>query len=209
MDGELENNGHVLQFNVAAADIGKFSISHAQLANTYHLAQFHFHWGSTNDQGSEHTINGVAYPMEMHLVHFNSKFPDLSTAVGSGEDDALAVIGIMFHVGKKDFKPLAQITTHLIDDDAGSGDYDLDTAGDTEPVSGLELESFIIQSGYGHYYYRGSLTTPTCNEQVFWIVMERTISISQQQVLFKSLSILNKNLDSHKSRKMDFSICGL
>ena len=31
----------------------------------FRFAQLHFHWGSTNDQGSEHTIDGKAAPMEM------------------------------------------------------------------------------------------------------------------------------------------------
>lgn len=31
-------------------------------------AQFHFHWGSTNSKGSEHTINSKQYPMEVTLL---------------------------------------------------------------------------------------------------------------------------------------------
>jgi carbonic anhydrase len=36
--------------------------------NLYKVAQFHFHWGSTDDMGSEHTINGRAYPMEVRVL---------------------------------------------------------------------------------------------------------------------------------------------
>lgn len=98
ISGKLVNNGHVLQFNPDS--IGSYKMIHQELANDYVLAQFHFHWGSTNDQGSEHTLDGKAFPMEMHLVHFNSKYSNLDDAIASGDEDALAVIGIMFHVGK-------------------------------------------------------------------------------------------------------------
>ena len=39
------------------------------LAFSYQLLQLHFHWGRRNGRGSEHTINGEKFPMEMHLVH--------------------------------------------------------------------------------------------------------------------------------------------
>ena len=51
----------------------------------------------------------------------------------------------------------------------------------------IVLQDFIDQvdmdnNGPAYYYYKGSLTTPTCNEVVNWIVMENTISISEYQV---------------------------
>ena len=35
------------------------------------LWQFHFHWGKDDTQGSEHTVNGREFPMEVHFVHGN------------------------------------------------------------------------------------------------------------------------------------------
>ena len=40
----------------------------------------------------------------------------------------------------------------------------------------------IDNNGPAYYYYKGSLTTPECNEVVNWFVMENTISISEYQV---------------------------
>lgn len=37
------------------------------LPSTYQTLQLHFHWGSTEHQGSEHTINGQAFPLEVWL----------------------------------------------------------------------------------------------------------------------------------------------
>ena len=35
------------------------------------LEQIHFHWGPSDSEGSEHTENGTAYPLEMHMVNLN------------------------------------------------------------------------------------------------------------------------------------------
>jgi carbonic anhydrase len=36
----------------------------------YRLEQFHCHWGENSDEGSEHTVDGKAYPGEVELfVH--------------------------------------------------------------------------------------------------------------------------------------------
>lgn len=40
-------------------------ISGGPLENHYRLKQFHFHWGATDERGSEHTVDGRAYPAEV------------------------------------------------------------------------------------------------------------------------------------------------
>ena len=56
----------------------------------------------------------------------------------------------------------------------------------------------IDNNGPAYYYYKGSLTTPGCNEVVNWIVMENTISISEYQVRHSnSLQISHQNLEKH------------
>lgn len=35
------------------------------LEGTWRLEQFHLHWGSSNDRGSEHTIDGKTYAAEV------------------------------------------------------------------------------------------------------------------------------------------------
>lgn len=42
------------------------------LPGTYVVEQFHFHWGSEKDTGSEHELNGYYYPMEVSKT-MNSK----------------------------------------------------------------------------------------------------------------------------------------
>ena len=47
-------------------DSGDPKISGAGLPGTFKLAQFHFHWGTTDSDGSEHTVDGEAYPLEVN-----------------------------------------------------------------------------------------------------------------------------------------------
>ena len=68
---KLENNGHTVQLN--SPENVTAQISGGGLGATYQFAQLHFHWGNTKDVGSEHTLDGQAYPLELHLVHFNTK----------------------------------------------------------------------------------------------------------------------------------------
>lgn len=62
------------------------------LNGSYEFAQAHLHWGSKDNAGSEHTIDGKHYPMEMHLVYWNTQFPNATEAVKSGNRDALGNI---------------------------------------------------------------------------------------------------------------------
>ena len=53
-------------FAVEVAMTGDYMVSGAGLGSTaYKAVQFHFHWGQESTRGSEHTINGVAYPAEV------------------------------------------------------------------------------------------------------------------------------------------------
>ena len=71
------------------------------LSDEYKVLQLHFHWGSDDTKGSEHTYDGMAFPMELHVVHWNSKYlkagsADLDTILTSV--DGLAVTGFMFQL---------------------------------------------------------------------------------------------------------------
>ena len=44
----------------------------------YELAELRFHWGREENRGSEHTVNGMAYPMEVP-----SQFPSTRSFISS------------------------------------------------------------------------------------------------------------------------------
>ena len=77
---------------------------------SYQMLQLHFHWGADNSRGSEHTINGVEFPMEMHIVH---KKVGLTVEEALGTSDGLAVVGQMFEVAL--FLVFSCILIHCLD----------------------------------------------------------------------------------------------
>lgn len=66
------------------------------LDGKYVFSQLHFHWGSTDTEGSEHTVDGQHYPLEMHVVHFKSSY--LTQEHALTEKDGICVLVYFFKV---------------------------------------------------------------------------------------------------------------
>ena len=140
----------------------------------FQFAQAHFHWGSTNDQGSEHTIDEKSAPMEMHLVHWNLDVdPILSKAVKTGANNSLEVLGVHFKIGKKNqkFEDIFQSIKHVKKENKT-----------TTIENGIKLKDLLPDNKLQYYRYYGSLTTPSCNEIVVWTIFKQKIEISQGQL---------------------------
>ncbi len=144
------NNGHT--FQVALDRPGKIVVDGKQ----YEFLQFHFH------SGSEHTINGRRYPLEVHLVH-------------AATDGSLAVIGIMFIQGKEN-PALARLISTLPG-----------TETSYSPNMTFNLNDFLPPR-WSTYRYQGSLTTPPCSEIVSWTVFDTPLTASEEQIkVFETL----------------------
>ena len=76
-------------------------------SNVYKFCQLHFHWGSHSDQGSEHTIDGKEYPMEMHMVHIPNAAANIAAATNA--NGGILVTSFLFHVGMDD-NPLLTVS---------------------------------------------------------------------------------------------------
>lgn len=124
-----------------------------QLAGkTFHLLQFHFH------TPSEHVISGKPYPMEAHFVH-------------AAEDGSLAVIGAFFTEGAES----AGLTTVFDNLPA--------TKQTPKAIEGASVDpAKILPENAAFYRYMGSLTTPPCSEGVHWVVVEKPLEASREQL---------------------------
>ena len=58
------------------------------------MLKLYVHW--IFSVGSEHTINGRRFPLELHVVMYNSKFANLSSA--ANQPKGLCVIGFVYEV---------------------------------------------------------------------------------------------------------------
>merc|ERR1711935_778605 len=179
-DGKFTNNGHTLQFDLDGAESGgtlpTFSSPFVATNAKYELQQFHFHWGSRPDIGSEHTIDGLAFPMEIHLVHKKTDYDSVGASLDY--NDGLAVIGIFFQVDDTSDDGLEDIIAAAETIAAASDQVDADA----EVAGSINMSTFLYQTGRSYYYYKGSLTTPPCSETVDWHVMEGAIRITEEDL---------------------------
>ena len=153
----------------------------------------HFHWGQNSLHGSEHTINGEEYPLELHLVHYSCDWYMIGDALGdyaSGvanskydDDHVLAVIGIIFEIG--DPNPVLQnILDDLIIDGISMFHDPIDQYGEhLLELYYAEMDmNGLLPTNREMIAYSGSLTTPPCYETVRWHVMKHKMTVSEEQM---------------------------
>ncbi|XP_014694618.1 carbonic anhydrase 1 [Equus asinus] len=172
---EIVNVGHSFQVKFEDSD-NRSVLKGGPLSGSYRLSQFHFHWGSTDDYGSEHTVDGVKYSAELHLVHWNSsKYSSFDEA--SSQADGLAILGVLMKVGEANPK-LQKVLDAL---------NEVKTKGKKAPFKNFDPSS-LLPSSPDYWTYSGSLTHPPLYESVTWIVCKENISISSEQLAqFRSL----------------------
>lgn len=68
--GFVENNGHTLQLGIKSNDNRPYMMGSAVDNQKWIFQQMHFHWGDTNNQGTEHSIDGQKYALEVRIIHF-------------------------------------------------------------------------------------------------------------------------------------------
>lgn len=172
------NNGHTLKW-ANAPDTPAPIVSGGPLRGNYTFLQFHLHWLS------EHAIDGMKYPLEIHMVHVKT---GLTIEEALRRPDGLAVIGILstLHsdIGSQyALEEIMPVVPALIDSDHKE-------TGDTT----IDMTRFFSPDPQSYYTYHGSLTTPNCQEVVTWIVMDKPIMISDfQYKLFAEVDVGSRN----------------
>jgi len=156
---------------------------------SWELIQFHFH------DGSEHTLDGVRFDAEVHLVH-------------QSDNGNLLVVGIMLDGNDQDddadddsydaseiLEPLLQsyeiIASNVVSacNSGGDSEHANTASHDSLAISDIPEDwspyDFVPNANdfaIGAYFYTGSLTTPPCSTGVTWYVLDTPLSVSSDQI---------------------------
>ncbi|CAB3402754.1 unnamed protein product [Caenorhabditis bovis] len=134
----------------------------------YRVQRVDIHMGRGRENGSEHTINGRRYPMEIQLVAFNTDLYANFTAA-SKSPHGIAILSVLVDFGKETNQELLKLTVATASISYKDQRVQL---GDFEPWRLLPYTRDIIT-------YDGSLTSPGCHETVSWMIFNQPIYITR------------------------------
>ncbi|XP_021824067.1 alpha carbonic anhydrase 1, chloroplastic-like [Prunus avium] len=121
----------------------------------YFFKQCHWH------TPSEHSINGIRYDLELHMVH-QSTDPKIKNSI--------AVLAFLYHIGNPNLF-LSKMNKDIMSEVATK-----------EVHLGVIDPREIKWTSFSFYRYIGSLTSPPCTEGVIWTINERVKHVSREQV---------------------------
>lgn len=172
-------------------------ISGGPLSYEYALNNILFHYGRSDDRGSEHTIDSIAFPAEVQLYFYNSQlYSSWDEAVD--QPNGLAAIALLVQLTSNSPASLAPLTSSGNSSSSASLHFTnrqeqihgnsqlkhlfhlLDSVkykGSNSKVHKLSL-SQLLPNLAQYLTYEGSLTQPSCVETVQWIIANKPIYIT-------------------------------
>jgi len=150
-----ENLGHTIQIDFKP---GSTCMAYGK---EYSSKQFHFH------TPSEHLIDGMTFPMEMHIVN---------VLKDSTKPISYVVVAVLFKMGAEN-KFIKEFLARVPTEEGNKSELQ------NGQVKLEDLLTLIPKDELNSYYtYNGSLTTPPYTEAVQWIVLKHVVEASQDQI---------------------------
>ncbi|KAL6729412.1 hypothetical protein Aduo_000466 [Ancylostoma duodenale] len=182
------NNGDTVLVRGFQSWTGQPYISGGGLSGKYYLQQFHFHWGDSDTTGSEHTLDLLHYPVEVHFVHV---LEGHNETAAHNATHVIAVVSVMLQVADED-DVLANLEDAVI-----ANKYPWlrrlyvpqQTVSNPNPSDIVEKYAYspaglLPKNTVTFFHYEGSLTTPPCTEGVVWTILVEPRYVSEKKLNF-------------------------
>lgn len=166
----VRNNGTTVVIDIG----GEFFVSGGGLSERFRVGRISFHWGrcNTTSVGSEHSLNGMKYPLEMQIYCYDADtFKNIDEAINS--EGRIAALAVLFETSLDENENLAPVVNAV---------NSVTRFGKTEPIEPFALRSLLPNNTDKYYIYNGSLTAPPCSETVEWVIFKHTVPISETQL---------------------------
>ncbi|NXA40539.1 CAH6 anhydrase, partial [Eudromia elegans] len=174
----MTNNGHSVQ-----VDLPPSLRVAGGLGGPYTAVQMHLHWGGLEREssGSEHTLDGMRYLAELHIVHYNSgNYSSFEEA--KDKPKGLAVLAFLYVDGHLENTYYSEFISKLAQ---------IRFAGQSTQLASLDVRAMLPDNLARFYRYQGSLTTPPCSESVTWTVFDAPVVLSHTQVALLEGTLLD------------------
>ncbi len=153
-----ENLGHTIEL------VFKEGSTCTVNGKVHELKQLHFH------TPSEHLVDGMTFPMEMHIVNV------LRDSVNVNKPSYL-VLAVLFKMGAEN-KFIKEFLDKIPNEEGkknalNPGEVNFEDL--LTQFSGNDMKSY--------YTYKGSLTTPPFTESVQWVIMKHIAEASEDQIV--------------------------
>lgn len=177
-DFTMTNNGHSVQIDLPPT----LRIARG-LPSLYTAVQMHLHWGGLDleTSGSEHTLDGMRYVAELHIVHYNSaEYSSFEDA--KDKPNGLAVLAFLYAEGHFENTYYSEFISKLAK---------IKFAGQSTKLTSLDVQAMLPENLSHFYRYQGSLTTPPCSESVTWTIFDSPIVLSHTQISLLENTLLD------------------
>lgn len=175
---DVLNNGYTIRISFDRVDPSKKPvISNGVLGkNVFVMEDIHFHWGAVHNRGTEHKMDGKTSSLEVHLVHRNIMFKFFEDS--KGKPNGIVVLAVSF-----DEKVCKDSSLGFLSNILENVKFYKNSTTFQGPM--VLNKIFPVYKEKPYFVYKGSLTTPVCDENVLWIVYTKTKCVSKEEVSLK------------------------